>query len=90
MAQTATGIITVKIVNAMETLYQGPATSVSSVNNAGPFDILPLHTNFISLIKDRVIVRLVDGSKREFALSEMGLLRNRENAVTIFLGFTLQ
>lgn len=87
---TVKGSITVKIVTALETLYEGPASSVSSVNNTGPFDILPLHTNFISLIKDKVTLRLTDGSKREFKLDDVGLLRNRENTVQIFLGFNLQ
>lgn len=80
----------VKIVNAAGTLYNGPAASISSVNNTGPFDILPLHTNFISLIKVKVVLRLSDGTKREFALDDVGLLRNRANVVNIFLGFNLQ
>ncbi len=86
----ATGLLTVKIVTAVETLYEGSASSVSSLNDTGPFDILPLHTNFISLIKEQVVLRLPDGSKREFSLSDIGLLRNRSNNVTIFLGFQLQ
>ena len=82
--------LTVKIVNAAGVLYEGPAASISSINNTGPFDILPYHTNFISLIKDNVVLRLKDGTKRDFALDDVGLLRNRANVVNIFLGFNLQ
>lgn len=84
------GQLQVKIVNAAGVLYEGPAASISSINNTGPFDILPLHTNFISLIKEKVTLRLKDGSNREFALDDVGLIRNRANVVNIFLGFNLQ
>ncbi|MEZ6255390.1 MAG: hypothetical protein R3B92_01265 [Patescibacteria group bacterium] len=36
--------------------YQGMAVSLTSVNNTGKFDILGYHANFISLIKDYVLV----------------------------------
>ena len=33
-------------------LFEGKVKALSSVNEMGPFDILPLHINFISVIKD--------------------------------------
>ena len=35
-------------------IFQGKVASVSSVNQTGEFDILPMHANFITLIKDYV------------------------------------
>jgi len=47
--------LTVKIISPTQTLYDGEAYSVSSVNSLGKFDILPMHANFITLVQKQPI-----------------------------------
>ncbi len=51
-------LLSVKVMNPNKVLWEGEAKSVSSKNNFGPFDLLPEHANFITLIKkEKVVVR---------------------------------
>lgn len=51
--------LNVKILSPTQTIFEGEALSVSSVNSAGKFDILPYHANFITLVqKSPVVLRL--------------------------------
>lgn len=68
-----------------QTLFEGTAIAVSSVNEKGPFDILAHHSNFISLIKDQVTITHTDGSKQMIKLNA-GVLRNVDNVVEIYIG----
>ena len=45
----------VKILSPREVIFEGEASSVSSQNLSGNFDILPLHANFITLIENNTI-----------------------------------
>lgn len=64
-------------------LFEGAASSVSSVNDRGPFDILPQHQNFISIIRQGIIIRA--GDTREISL-KTGVLKVRENRVEVYVG----
>lgn len=59
--------------------------SLTSVNEKGIFDILPLHSNFISLVEQKVTLTRMDGSKEEVVVSN-GILRVIENRVEIYIG----
>jgi F0F1-type ATP synthase epsilon subunit len=44
------------IINSPEKLvWEGKAEYVSSINSQGPFDILPMHSNFISILENKTI-----------------------------------
>ena len=43
--------LTVKIISPTQTIFDGEAYSISSVNSLGKFDILPYHANFITLVQ---------------------------------------
>lgn len=66
-------------------LYNDTATSVSSRNESGRFDILSLHANFISIIKEFVNIQRVDGTHKEIIIKN-AILRVYENNVQIFIG----
>lgn len=72
------------IKNRENTLFEADASGVSSINDVGPFDILPMHENFISLIRDKIIIH----NKREQKEMkiESGLLKVNNNRVDIYLG----
>ena len=64
-------------------LFSGQVESITSYNDKGLFDVLPIHENFITIIHDKVIVRPKGGIK-EFPLTK-GILKVEENEVQIFL-----
>lgn len=66
-------------------VFEGDVAAISSTNDKGPFDILSLHENFITLIKDHVTLTHLDGAKQRIKLNT-GVLRNVENSAQIFIG----
>ena len=75
----------VTIKNKDNSTIEEEVKAVSSFNESGPFDLLPLHENFISIIKDKLIIHKKDGSAKEITL-ERGVLKIFENEISIFLG----
>ena len=65
--------------------YQGKVAAVSSENKVGKFDILPGHTNFISLIFNKLTVHTLTKKKVDYAFKR-GVLEVSENSVKVFLG----
>jgi hypothetical protein len=75
----------VKVYSPFKDYYDGPAFSISAVNATGPFDILPKHHNFISLLQPcDVIVRTVKLGDRKIRISG-GLLHVKADQVILFL-----
>ncbi|MBP9716319.1 MAG: hypothetical protein KBD51_00035 [Candidatus Levybacteria bacterium] len=79
-----TPTIHVIIKNKESIIYDGQVTAVSSFNDVGLFDVLPLHENFISLVKDKIIIHDNSGQK-EFKINN-GLLKVKDDKVDIYLG----
>ena len=46
----ATATMNVKIYAPFRVYFEGEATSISAVNEVGPFDILPRHHNFLCML----------------------------------------
>jgi F0F1-type ATP synthase epsilon subunit len=74
-----------KILNTEKVLFEGNVKSVSSENETAKFDILPGHTNFISIIKDRMELITAENEKKEFNL-EYGIVMVYENVLNVYLG----
>lgn len=63
-------LLTVRINSPERLLWEGMAVWVSSKNSQGPFDILPFHTNFVTILEDQVI-RVNTGTEiKEFTYSK--------------------
>lgn len=77
--------LSVTIYGLESVLYQGKINALTSINDKGTFDILPFHTNFISVIKDRIILHKRSGDDQEFKLKK-GVLKIVGNQVSVFLG----
>ena len=77
--------LNVSIASSSKKYYEGIARSVSSKNSVGPFDILPRHENFISLVKEKITIFDLAGKKYEFPI-ENGLLEVSEDSVRVFVG----
>lgn len=66
-------------------LYEGKVDSLSSSNEAGPFDILALHANFISIIRKSISLRLRGKVVEELPV-ETGVMAVKANSVEVYLG----
>ena len=58
---------------------------MTSVNDKGEFDVLEKHINFVTLIKEKIIIHTTDGRVEEMKIKE-GVLRVHKDEVSIFLG----
>ncbi len=66
-------------------LFEGKVSSVSSVNDRGNFDILPKHAHFISLLKEKLILRTLSGEEKEIVV-ENRVLEVVDDKVRIYVG----
>jgi F-type H+-transporting ATPase subunit epsilon len=65
--------------------YEGPATVVSAVNPVGPFDILPGHADFFSvLVPCQVIIEPPEGEPVTFDITT-GIVTAQDNDVNLFV-----
>ena len=64
--------------------YQGPANFVSGINARGLFDILPMHSNFISTISQKLWLEKPEGERVEFNVDN-GVIHVSNNQVLAYL-----
>lgn len=75
------------IVTPDQVIFEGPANRVFAPGPQGELAVLPLHTPFYcQLIAGNVKVTTTKGATEEFPI-DGGVLRVRENSVTIIVGF---
>ncbi len=67
-----------------QVVYQGNVAALTSYNDKGTFDVLPEHINFISLIKDRLIVHEKIGQDKEIPV-QRGILKVFSNKVFVYV-----
>lgn len=68
-------------------LYEGDVIALTSFNEKGKFDILALHTNFISLIQKKLEIRDEENTDKAKEIRfNNALLRVKENNVEVYLG----
>ncbi|MFA7309826.1 MAG: hypothetical protein WC050_02875 [Candidatus Paceibacterota bacterium] len=65
-------------------LWEGRAQSVSSLNSQGPFDLLPEHAHFISLIERQPIVIVKEGGEEETLIFQSAVIRLFDDVVNIY------
>ena len=74
----------VKVYGPFKTYYDGQAESISATNETGPFDILPRHHNFMTLLDAcEVVVR--SGSSEERIKINRGIMHVKADKVVVFL-----
>ena len=75
----------IKVHSPFRIYYGGPAFSISAENATGPFDILPKHHNFISLLSpcDLIIRTLTQGSQKIRIAG--GIMYVKADEVIVFL-----
>lgn len=79
----------VKVYSPFKTYFDDDALSISAINDTGPFDILPKHHNFMSLLNACDIIlrqRSQEGTDKEQRIRiTRGIMHVRADKVTVFL-----
>ena len=65
--------------------FEGEADRITSFNEVGPFDIYPMHANFISIIQKEITVYLDHKILKELKF-EKAVMKVKQDSVKIFLG----
>lgn len=78
-------VLQVIVRNPDKVIFNGIAQAVSSRNEVGPFDVLPQHENFISLISGKITIWLEKHQKQEIE-NGSAIMKAKSNKVSIFLG----
>lgn len=74
----------VRIISPQQVILDTQASSVSSKNLQGNFDILPLHANFITIIENQPIVVRPPKQKPLSFKFPLAIILTTENKVSIY------
>lgn len=77
-------MISVKVYSPFKTYYNESAYSITALNQTGPFDVLPEHHNFISLLSPCELKIDRPGGLVRIKISR-GIMHVRANHVAVFL-----
>jgi F0F1-type ATP synthase epsilon subunit len=75
--------LTVK--NRQKTVFQGNVHTVSSSNEKGVFDILPFHANYITLVKDSLVIDKTRSTEQQIPI-DRALLYVMDNKINVYAG----
>lgn len=85
--QNSKNLILLKIQTKEGVSFNDQVKAITSYNEKGIFDVLPQHENFISIVKDKIVIHFKDGKTQEMKIDN-GVLKVYENEAHIFLGLT--
>ena len=74
----------VKVYSPFKTYFEDNVYSVTAVNGTGPFDILPKHHNFITLLNPCEIVLATDRGEGRIRIAR-GIMHVKADRVVVFL-----
>lgn len=75
----------VKIRDTENIIFDGEVERISSYNEVGPFDIYPMHANFISILRQELALYNKKEKVKELKF-EQAVLKIRQDKANIFLG----
>lgn len=74
----------VKVYAPFKVYFDGTASSISATNDTGPFDVLPQHHNFMTLLNEGdIVVRTEKGEER--VKTTRGIMHVKADDVVVFL-----
>jgi F0F1-type ATP synthase epsilon subunit len=74
----------VKVYAPFKVYYDDVANSISAVNATGPFDILPKHHNFMTLLSEGDIIVRSDNGEDKISITR-GIMHVKADDVVVFL-----
>jgi F0F1-type ATP synthase epsilon subunit len=78
-------LLAVKITGRKKGIFEGKVHSITSFNDRGEFDVLPKHANFITIIKDYLILDKGLPSEKNIEV-DTGVLRVERDNCDAYLG----
>src|SRR3954469_21979085 len=84
-AKSEANKIHAKVYSPFRTYYDDVARSLSAVSKTGPFDILPMHHNFISLLEPCDVQIVTQGGDKRIIKIAGGILHVHDNRAVIML-----
>ena len=77
--------VKVKVRDIDHIIFNGLADRISSYNEIGPFDIYPMHANFISIIRKELTLYLSGKVIKDIKFGQ-AVLKVKQDEVHIYLG----
>lgn len=74
----------VKVYAPFKTYFDGIAESISAINETGPFDILPKHHNFMTLLSPCDIIVRTERGEEKVPINR-GIMHVKADRVIVFL-----
>lgn len=74
----------VKVYAPFKTYFDGEAVSISAENDTGPFDILPKHHNFMTLLGACDVVVCSDRGEERIPI-QRGMMHVKADEIVVFL-----
>jgi len=81
-------LLTIRIRDTEHVLFEGQSDRINSFNEMGPFDIYPMHANFISIIKNKLTIYLKKEKLKEITF-EQAIMKVKKDVVHIYLGIEI-
>jgi F0F1-type ATP synthase epsilon subunit len=81
-------LLNIRVRDTEHVLYEGQADRVNSYNEMGPFDVYPMHANFISIIKTKLTIYLKKEKLKELSF-EQAIMKVKKDVVHIYLGIEI-
>ncbi len=79
-------IMHIKVYSPFKTYFDEDSFSISGVNATGPFDILPRHHNFMTLLSPgELLIRPIVGRSEQRIRISGGLMHVKADKITVFL-----
>lgn len=74
----------IKVYAPFKTYFDGIALSISAVNDTGPFDILPKHHNFMTLLNEGDVIVRTERGEEKIPITH-GIMHVKADDVIVFL-----
>lgn len=74
----------VKVYAPFKVYFDGEAESISAVNETGPFDILPKHHNFMTLLDACEVIVRSGGNEEKIPITR-GIMHVKADEIIVFL-----
>jgi F0F1-type ATP synthase epsilon subunit len=74
-----------KVYSPFKNYYEGDVTSISAINDTGPFDILAKHHNFLTLLNPCDLIIRSPEQKDEIITITRGIMQVKSDDVVVFL-----
>src|SRR5579862_1160735 len=78
-------LLKVKVRDTENILFEGEIDRISSYNEVGPFDVYPMHANFISIINNKVTLYNKHVIVKELTF-EQAVMKVKKDEAHVYLG----